>query len=255
MLQILLKRIALLFLWILFLPQETFARPIIADLSERVISIDTRFTGENLLLYGARNQPGEILIVVKGPKHSYRVWKKKRIFGFWANDDHVDFTHIDSFYHVASSQPFSLYQNNALLESVGIKVHDPFGFIPKSIDGLETPPFKEAMLNQLESRSLYSRTPQEVSFLEKMLFRLQIPFPKLVPEGIYLVSIFLISNGDIASEQIIPVRIERAGFDAMIYDLAHERPLSYGTLSILVALLSGWIIRVLFQKFIGSNRR
>lgn len=231
------------------------ARPLIADLSERVISIDTRFTGDHLLLYGARNQPGNIVILVTGPSRDYVVRKKARVFGIWMNVESVDFLNTNSFYFAASSQPLALYKNNAFLESLGLYIHDPFVKIPAVVDDVATPPFKQALLEQFESHYLYGKHVQEVSFLEKTLFRVVIPFPKLVPEGTYVVNVYLVSDGDLAAQQVIPVIIERAGFDAMIYDLAHQNPLSYGSLAILVALFTGWFIRIVFNRFVGQYRR
>jgi hypothetical protein len=44
-----------------------FARPLVADTFPRKINIDHNFTGTDILVYGARNGIGNIVIVVRGP--------------------------------------------------------------------------------------------------------------------------------------------------------------------------------------------
>lgn len=53
---------------ILFLPFLVSAKPIVADLALRSIEIDTNFTGIDILLFGARDDAGDIVIVVRGQK-------------------------------------------------------------------------------------------------------------------------------------------------------------------------------------------
>ena len=51
------------------------AKPVIADLSDYDIRIDSSFTGTSLLLFGARNEPGDVIVVVRGPKKKFVVQK------------------------------------------------------------------------------------------------------------------------------------------------------------------------------------
>ena len=61
----------------LFLPlAKVYSAPIISGISKNEIKIDSKFTGEKILLFGAKNEPGNIIAVVRGPKHNFLLNKK-----------------------------------------------------------------------------------------------------------------------------------------------------------------------------------
>ena len=99
--------ICLPLLVICFLPLRSVAQqqPIVADLSRHLVAIDTGFSGSDVLLFGATDGPGDIVIVVKGPAHTQIVRRKSQVGPVWMNTQSMVFHHVPSFYHIASSAP------------------------------------------------------------------------------------------------------------------------------------------------------
>src|SRR3546814_898463 len=78
---------------------------LVADLSEHLIAITTGFIGTDVLLFGAIDGPGDVVVVVRGPQRTEIVRRKARIAGIWVNERDMTFNGVPSFYVVASAKP------------------------------------------------------------------------------------------------------------------------------------------------------
>jgi uncharacterized protein (TIGR02186 family) len=223
----------------------SIARPIIADLSLRTIEIDSGFNGINMLLFGARNDAGDIVVVVRGPKQSYLVREKERVGGLWVNRNSIEFSDTSSFYSISSSRPLEELHNEQLLTSLGIGLNN---VMPPSDLSPEEQRFKEALESYKRITGLYPVEVGKVSFIGDTLFRSVLYFPENISRGTYTAEIYLIRNGGLAAVQSTPVLSYKMGLDAFIYDLAYTHPILYGILAVLIALVAGWIAGTVFRK-------
>ena len=55
---------------------------LIAEFLDNQINIDVGFTGKKLSYFGAINTPGDLVIIVTGPRKEIKVLKKEKRFGF-----------------------------------------------------------------------------------------------------------------------------------------------------------------------------
>ncbi|MBT5659432.1 MAG: hypothetical protein HOJ02_04665, partial [Rhodospirillaceae bacterium] len=90
------------------------ADTLVADLSSHLIAITTGFHGDEVLLFGATDGDGDVIVIVRGPDRDLTVRRKDRIAGLWINNDEIDFDDVPSFYHVASSRPIEEFAPPAL---------------------------------------------------------------------------------------------------------------------------------------------
>ena len=61
------------------------AEGVVADLSSHLIAITTGFTGASVVLFGATDGRGDVIVVVRGPEREMTVWRKSRVAGIWVN--------------------------------------------------------------------------------------------------------------------------------------------------------------------------
>jgi hypothetical protein len=66
-------------------PSRAPAQPLVADLSSHLITITSSYTGTDLLLFGAVEQGGDVIVVVHGPTEPLVVRRKERVAGVWVN--------------------------------------------------------------------------------------------------------------------------------------------------------------------------
>ena len=58
---------------------------LIAEFLDNQINIDVGFTGKKLSYFGAINTPGDLVIIVTGPRKEIKVLKKEKKIWFWIN--------------------------------------------------------------------------------------------------------------------------------------------------------------------------
>ena len=224
------------------------AVPVVADLSKYVISIDSGFTGTDVLLYGAVEEEGDLVVVVRGPSERVSIRRKDRVAGIWMNQDEVEFQDAPSFYLVASNRPLDeiAQRNFRELHQIGLDVMRLTPVVARPDEEVE--PFREALVRNRRREGLYSESIDAMKFLSNRLFSTSLQFPANVPEGFYRAEVFLIRDGKIISAETTPLFINKTGFLWQINFYAHSQPELYGIAAILIALFVGWIAAVAFRK-------
>lgn len=243
-----LKGIIIVFSIFLAAGGNALARPMITDLSERKIDINASFTGKEILLYGARVEAGQIVVVMRGPVGNFMVRKKERIAGMWINTGSVKFTGIPQFYRIASSRDLDKLDAAILMDNLQVGM-DTKDFNYKSrLDNKEIQGYKDALLDKLKKDELIDFEVLNLPFLEGTLFRIRVNFPEKVLPGIYSAEIYSFNEGRLAGMQSIPIKIEKVGIEATVHNFANDRPALYGIFAIFIAGLMGWAAGSLFRK-------
>ena len=235
---------ALTLVWAPFAKADT----LIADLSSHLIAITTGFKGTDLLMFGAIDAPGDIVVVVQGPLTSITVRKKERVAGVWVNQANITFENIPSFYALASSKPIEQILSPETQKQLNIGIEN----VPMKVDGELTPEeekqFHEALIANKRLQELYYTDIARVNFMGRELFRTNIFFPSNVPTGDYVVDIMLVRDKNVVGVQRTPLVVSKVGFGAEIFDFAHQQKWFYGSLSICLAILGGWAGYVFFRR-------
>lgn len=224
------------------------ATPLIADLSNYRITMDSSFNGTRLFLFGARNESGDIVVVVRGPEKDFIVRKKEQIGGIWINRSRMKFWNVPSFYAIASSRNFDEIESRPVFRQLGIGQANLLS-PPADPSALEHyNEFSQAFLSSQYGRKLYMKEEGPVNFMGETLFKTTIQFPDNIPPGTYTAEIYLISGGDIIGMQSTPITVGKIGLDAFLYRYAHQSPALYGITAIVLALCAGWFAGRLFEK-------
>lgn len=246
-----LRYIILIFLQIILInisfTENVNARSIVADLSLRNIEIDSKFKGIDLLLFGAKNDAGDIVVVVRGPKMPYIVRQKKKMAGIWINKNYVIYPANESFYHIAASRRSLHVNNDDLLSDLEITI-DNLKIEHGKTSTKNTGSFRKAFIDEKIAKHLYTPQIGEIEFIGDTLFRTLIKFPENISRGTYLAEIYLFSDGQLMSVQTTPIIVSKQGFDAVVYDFAHGYPFLYGVLAVIIALSAGWLAGTIFRK-------
>lgn len=248
--------IALLFAVMFLLPCMAMAKPLVSDISSHRITINTAFEGTELMLFGARGEPGDIVVVVRGPRNKVTVRRKEKVWGMWINRTKEKYDNVPGFFALASSRPFEEIKKSIYFPALGIGYDDAIRPMEPSLEDVPLNverevvqrEFAHALLRHLRSGALYSRAPGDVKFIGETLFKTRIPFPDNMPRGVYTAEVYLFSEGELIGAQTIPIQVQKSGVDAFIYEAAQERGYLYGITAILLALLFGWGASALFQR-------
>lgn len=224
------------------------AQGLIVDLSSDQIDITTGFSGTRLLLFGAIEGAGDIVVVVRGPERHEVVRRKERVAGIWVNRQSVTFENVPAFYFDASTRPLRAITDEENLQRLEIGASR----LPVTVEdedlAIAAGRYWEALLRLKRERNLYSRAPAGIKVIGDRLFRTELVFPANVPTGTYVAEIFLFRNGEPVTAERRVLLVRRAGAEAAVFDFAHEHAAIYGILAILVALLAGWLAGLVFSR-------
>ncbi len=222
-----------------------------ADLSSHLISITSNFTGTELLLFGAADGPGDIVVVVQGPRETLTVRRKQRVAGVWLNGRAVSFSDVPAYYAVASSRPLAQTvptTTRAQYRMGGEFLAFSVAAGTQNIAGAELAAFREALVRNKRSASLYFEAEGSVTFVGERLFRTNIVIPSTAPDGTYNVNIYLIRNQRVIDQKTTPLSINKAGLERAVHDMAHQQPAAYGVIAIAIAIVAGWGAGVVFRR-------
>ena len=216
------------------------AQPLVADLSSHLISIRTDFVGTEVLLFGATEGEGDVIVVLRGPELPMVVRLRERIAGIWVNRHEARFTGVPAFYRFAASRDLGEIAPPAVLARHQIGLSNLRLDPGQTLTREEAAAFRAGLIRNQERAHLFDGEPGKVSFLGSRLFRTRIELPANVPTGSYTVEVFLVSDGQVVAAQTTPLFVSRAGVSAEVYEFAHREAALYGLAAILIALLTGW---------------
>ncbi|MEE8444955.1 MAG: TIGR02186 family protein [Alphaproteobacteria bacterium] len=229
------------------------AQPLVADLSDHLVAITTGFTGSDVLLFGAIEGEGEVVVVVHGPLETAVVRRKEQIAGVWLNVEEAAFPNIPVFYSVMATEPIEDWLSQTLRERHQIGVESLKLPVMNSTPGGVEPPgtdaFRAALLRNKQRLGHYSETVGKISMLSARLFRTDLHFPTNVPTGIYTVEVFLIRDNAVISAETTPLYVTKTGVSAEIFLFAQRHGLLYGFGAVLFAVLAGLGANAVFRRF------
>ena len=104
-------------------PRAAQAQALIADLSDHLIAITAGFSGTKVLLFGAIEGDGDIVVVLRGPATTTTVRRKARVAGIWVNRREITYGNVPALYYISASRPIS----------PGVRTHSPAGPLTPSL--------------------------------------------------------------------------------------------------------------------------
>lgn len=248
---------ALTLLLFLTLPAQAF-EDVVADLSQNRVSITTSFDGSEILIFGAvkRNtpvpigeEPMQVVITVTGPQQHVTVRRKDRRFGIWVNTESVEVDEAPAFYAVASSAPLSEALSETEDTRHKVSVGRAIRNVGESTSERDSGDFTEALIRIRETSGAYLTASAPVEVVEETLFSSEVRLPANLVEGDYAVRIFLTRGGAVTALYTDSIVVSKVGLERFIYNLAHERPLIYGLMSLAIAIAAGWGASAIFRLF------
>lgn len=237
--------------------QQVEAESIEIGLSTDRIAITAGFTGADLTIFGAldnadplvvRQGRYDIVVVLQGPAASTVVRRKERIFGMWINRHSETFESVPISYSLATTRAIQDIADSESFSRLSLGIDNIF-LKPLEPSGAEqVAEFSDALRNRKQKTGLYSERVGGVQFLSQTLFRATLSLPPNVPIGTHRARAFLFKNGVFLKETSAPLSILKSGFEDAIYRAAHGYSFFYGIGAVLLAMLTGWLGRIVFRK-------
>lgn len=225
------------------------AETLIADLSDHLVAITTGFAGTEVLLFGAVKEPGEVVIVIQGPKKPVRMHRKSQVLGIWMNTATMTFRSVPSYYAISASGPL----DEIARPSVRARQQMGLDYLDIQLPRAKASPnmageWRDALIRAKQREGNYKDKVGNVRFLGERLFRADVHFPANVPTGSYTVETYYLRYGRVVGAQTTPLIVGKVGIEAALFDFAYERSALYGLVAIAIALVAGWLAHSIFRK-------
>jgi uncharacterized protein (TIGR02186 family) len=231
---------------------------LVPDVSQREISIQSGFTGAELLLFGAiiyprgvtPEGPVDVAVVIRGPTRPITLREKRKIAGIWVNADSTDFRSAPTYYAIASSRPLDkiVDAKTAAIYELGLNrlQLSPSG----EIENKEQRRFAAGLVDLNRRNGLYRQDNSSVDITDSVLYRARLNIPSSVPVGRYVAETLLIRNGRvIVADDKVEITISKSGFEQFVTLMAQKHGLIYGTIAVLISLMLGWFAGYIFRRF------
>jgi len=222
------------------------ATSLVADLSSGEIAITAGFSGTELLLFGAVEGSGDVVVVVRGPKRRELVRRKNRVAGIWVNGRTVAFDGTPAYYRVAATTTLDKIASSRTLKRLRIGTEN-LQFTAAASEG-PVEQFRTALLRNKKKNRLYGANVGKVTIVSGRLFRTSVRFPPNVPTGTYKVDVYMFRKGKVIGRFERPLTVHKAGIEADIFNFAHRNAVWYGIFAIIIALVAGWVAGAIFRK-------
>ena len=222
------------------------------------IAITSDFKGADLTVFGALTNADElflaigqydVIVTLEGPRDYATVRRKERVLGIWMNTDSMTFEQVPESYSLASTRAIDAIDEAPSLNSIGVGINHlaltPTGYVGNAVDLSE---FREAYLRLMLSSGLYQRDTSGVRFVSPSLFRASLRLPANIPDGVHTARAYLFKSGELIFERELPLRVVKTGIEQAITDAARNRPITYGFLCVLIAVITGWGASLIFRK-------
>lgn len=222
--------------------------PLVVDLSSHVVAINSGFHGTNLLLFGAVEGEGDVVVVIRGPSQAELIRRRDRLAGLWINRYQATITGAPAYYQLASTRPLDQIARPAMLDRHGLGIDHLSFQIRRKDDQKTDDDYRQALVRLKKQHGLYGDQSGNIGLLGGRLFRTEMTFPANVPTGIYTAEVYLVKDGEIVSAQTTPLIISKIGVGAEIFDIALHHSALYGLCAVALAVAAGWITAVAFRR-------
>lgn len=222
--------------------------PLVADLSDHLVAITTGFSGATVLLFGAVDGDGDVVVVVRGPSRPEVIRRKDRILGIWINRARAVVQDAPVYYRVVSTRPLDQIASPQVLDRHQIGEHHLTLRLRRDDPAASDADYLNGFLRLKEKTGLYGERPGAISVLSGRLFRTSVDFPANVPTGTYLAEVYLMRGGEVVWAQTTPLIISKTGIGAEVFDFANRQAPLYGVVAILLAASAGWLAAVAFRR-------
>ena len=218
------------------------------------VEINSNFDGAAVTIFGTLDPAEEpafapetlrLVIAVEGPAGTIMARRKDRLFGLWINHAEQRFTEVPGYIRVLTSAggladlaaPEVLHRLRLGTQSLVPEAATP-----------DAAAFKAALIRQMTRAGLYAEAAGQIEFLNPRLFRATIDLPADVPVGGFRVRAILFRDRSAIAEAATEFSVAKSGFEQDVFAFSRVHPWRYGLITVLLALLTGWIAATLFRR-------
>ncbi len=210
------------------------AMPTNFTLDKFEIEINSNFLGEEILLFGQKEENRDIVIIFEGDLKKAKLLSKIKEGAFWINKA-KDLNEIPSFFAIFSSPKKSL--NEIFLLKEITNNHSLISNYSEELYKIRT---------ALKNKGLYYE--EELENVEANLFLKQFKIPDNIPAGVINISFYELLNNEIISKSQKKLIVVKKGLSNKLELLLLDQSFFYVFILIIFSIVFSLLSNLVFRK-------
>ncbi|MHB1332556.1 MAG: TIGR02186 family protein [Sulfuriferula sp.] len=225
---------------------------LITQLDSDHVDITAHFTGEQILVFGAIANKGDVIIKVTSPAQDVAMSQKVRSGPIWLDSGHITVKNTPGIMYLLSSHPISQIVAPQALTKYGLNLQSGLGssVLEGSTQGMED--WQTAFLRLKQSKKYYKEFDNAVTVVGDRLFFAKLTLPAKLPLGEYALDTYLIRDGKVTAHQSSKLEVRQVQSELWVSNFAHQNPWLYGASFTLLAIFIGLTLGILLRR--NSNK-
>ena len=198
------------------------------------IEINSNFLGEEIMLFGQKEQNDDIIIIFEGEKQNARLYRKIKENFFWINKT-KELSEIPSFFAIFSSPKISLSEIFLIPDLT--KKHYLISNYRQELYEIRT---------ALQNKGLYYE--EELENTDGNLFLKKFKIPDNIPAGNITITFYEIDDGNISSISKKNLIIEKRGLANKLELLLTQQSFFYVFILVIFSIIFSLLSNLIFRK-------
>ncbi|AOU99816.1 hypothetical protein BI364_16090 [Acidihalobacter yilgarnensis] len=229
---------------------QTPAKPahLVTELSSDHVDISTRYTGDEITLFGAMSEPAQVVVKVTSPTQAVSIKQKGRVGPFWLSVAKYDIADTPGLYFLLSSAPIDKILPATAQRRYGLGLQDALSGMHVSPTPADAATFRHALLDLKARHHEYVVNGQAVKILGQRLYSTTIKLPAQLPLGTYRVDIYLVRNGQVIATDHRQINVAEVRIEHWISSIADKRSWLFGISFTLAVMALGLFLGVVMGR-------
>ena len=198
------------------------------------IEINSNFLGEEIMLFGQKEQNDDIIIIFEGEKQNARLYRKIKENFFWTNKT-KELSEIPSFFAIFSSPKISLSEIFLIPDLT--KKHYLISNYRQELYEIRA---------ALQNKGLYYE--EELENTDGNLFLKKFKIPDNIPAGNITITFYEIEEGEVISVSKKNLIIEKRGITNKLELLLTQQSFFYVFILIIFSIIFSLLSNLIFRK-------
>ncbi|MBI5203923.1 MAG: TIGR02186 family protein [Nitrospirae bacterium] len=247
------------FLILNFISAGTASAELTAKANHDHITIDFFYHGSTVSVKGIAEPGTDLIVKITSPERHEALRKKGKVAGFlWMNVGKLTFERAPFLYFLHSTKKVEDILSREEMDKYVLgypALSRHMEVTPVANDKEKNIWFNE-FLKYKESSSLYSTSSGKISTVTKngkQEYFIVLPWPYQASPDNYMVTVYAVKDGKVVETAEAKVLVEQVGMVKGLADMAKDKAVFYGIISVIAALGAGFGVGLVFRKGGGAH--
>ncbi|MEJ2687876.1 MAG: TIGR02186 family protein [Gammaproteobacteria bacterium] len=221
---------------------------LVTQLGTHHVDITARFTGQDVLIFGAVSHPGDVIIKVISSDQTVDMSRKARYGPFWLTSGKFTIPGTPGLLYVLSTKPVADILGKVERKRYGLDLNDALQGVRPGNTSTDMGDWRSAFIALKKKGHYYLQDGNAVKLLGDRLFSASMALPAKLPLGGYHLEIYLVRDGKVVAEQTREFDVREVHAERWVSDTAYEHSWLFGIAFTVFAMVLGLVLGIVLRR-------